>query len=93
MLQGMTGFSQMQGVVAGARVGVELRSHNHRYLDVIINAPNGFSVFEEKMRGLLKQNFTRGRMVLNIHANHYSGGKISINETLIKEYLYNKKWE
>ena len=85
----MTGFSQMQGVIAGVRVGVEMRSYNHRYLDIIINAPNGFNVFEEKIRALLKQNFTRGRVVLNMHANHYSEGKVTINEALIKDYLYN----
>jgi len=87
MLEGMTGFAQMQGVVGGVKIGIELRSYNHRYLDVVVNAPNGFSVLEEKIRGLLKKAFARGRLILNIHVNHYSGGEVVVNEALMKKYL------
>ena len=89
MLEGMTGFSQVQAVVSGVRIGVELRSYNHRYLDIVINAPNGFSILEEKIRGLLKKNFSRGRITLNIHVNNSAGAGVAVNESLMKDYLYN----
>ena len=50
MIQGMTGFGQAQRQVLGGRFLLEIKSLNHKFLDLVFHLPPGFSMFEEKIK-------------------------------------------
>jgi len=67
----MTGFGRAEGEVSGARLTVEARSVNHRYLDARFRLPPDLAVFEPKLNDLVKDNFSRGR--IEIYAEYEPG--------------------
>lgn len=72
MLVSMTGFGRAEFSDAQHRMNVELKSVNHRYLDISIRAPRDFNVFEEKIRQTITQYANRGRVECSI-SYQYSG--------------------
>ncbi|MEW6109193.1 MAG: YicC/YloC family endoribonuclease [Nitrospirota bacterium] len=62
MAQSMTGFGSAEK--DGYRV--EVRSLNHRFLDIYIKAPAFLSQYEINLRNLLKERFSRGKFDINI---------------------------
>ncbi|KJU86504.1 protein containing YicC-like protein, partial [Candidatus Magnetobacterium bavaricum] len=75
MIQSMTGYGASHsepgpatsGVRANAedhngRIKVEMRSLNHRFLDITIKAPPTLLKYEMTMRRLLQKHFSRGHI-------------------------------
>ncbi len=89
MLKSMTGFGHCETVRDSRKFVVELKSVNHRYLDVNIRMPKKLNVFEAAIRSLLKQYASRGKIDLFITYEDTSEGQMSLkyNETLAAEYL------
>jgi uncharacterized protein (TIGR00255 family) len=58
----MTGFGTGQTVVDDTTVTVELRSVNHRFLDVALKLPPVLMSFEIDVRNVLKARIARGRV-------------------------------
>ena len=56
----MTGFGKGVYEQDGLKVTVELKSVNHRFLDLMIKAPKIFSFAEDAIRKALKDSFQRG---------------------------------
>lgn len=65
----MTGFGQAQEKAAGYDISVELKSVNHRFLDINIRIPRKYMLLEEKVRDFIKKNASRGRFEINILIN------------------------
>ena len=61
----MTGFGSGEGTAGQAAVTVELRSVNHRFLDVSFKLPGLLGSFEPEIRQFLKENVARGRITVN----------------------------
>jgi len=61
-VRSMTGFGR--GTAAGpvGRVLVEMRSYNHRFLDLSIRLPGDLSTLEDRVRKELNVRFARGRL-------------------------------
>jgi uncharacterized protein (TIGR00255 family) len=64
----MTGFGRAQVDAEGASLAVELRSVNHRHLDVSLRLPRGLAGLEVELRRRLGQRFARGRLDLAVAA-------------------------
>ena len=64
----MTGFGRAQLDVDGASFAVELRSVNHRHLDVSLRLPRPLAGLELELRRLLGRRFTRGKVDLIVSA-------------------------
>ncbi len=64
MIRSMTGFGRGTLEVAGQSFLVELRTLNHRHLDLQLRLPRAFSFLEPEMRSLLKDRFQRGKLDL-----------------------------
>jgi len=62
----MTGFGTGQAAAGDATVTVELRSVNHRFLDVALKMPSALASFEIDVRNLLKERLARGRVSCQI---------------------------
>lgn len=69
----MTGFGR--GLVAGAegRALVEIRSYNHRFLDLSIRLPGELSGLEDRIRKELQASFDRGRLDVYVSLEESSG--------------------
>jgi uncharacterized protein (TIGR00255 family) len=62
----MTGFAAASREGEGGRVQVTLRSVNHRFLDVAVKAPAMLGDAESRVRAILQQRLTRGRVEVSI---------------------------
>ena len=54
MIKSMTGFGRAEAVSKERKVSVELKSVNHRYLDLNIKMPKRLSYFEGEIRNVMK---------------------------------------
>ncbi len=62
MIYSMTGFAAVTEELALGALSIEIRSVNHRYLDVQFRLPDEFRAFEPPMRETLGARLTRGKV-------------------------------
>lgn len=89
MIKSMTGFGRSETVTQERKITVELKSVNHRYLDLNIKMPRKLNVFEGQIRNLMKHYMQRGKVDVYITYEDYTSGSISVkyNRELAGEYL------
>ena len=89
MVKSMTGFGKSDFRVDDKYFQVELKSVNHRYMDISIRLPKIFNYLEESIRNLIKSYLQRGRVEVYIAYKNTGGGdvKVEIDMPLAKEYL------
>ncbi len=61
-VKSMTGFGRAEIVKEDYKVTVELRSVNHRYLDINIKMPSRIGYLENEIRKVLKEKLIRGKI-------------------------------
>ncbi|UCE86530.1 MAG: YicC family protein [Deltaproteobacteria bacterium] len=66
MIRSMTGFGRAPVDVGGAGFEVEVRSVNHRFLDLRIRLPRALSAFESEVRARVQERFSRGKIDLAV---------------------------
>jgi uncharacterized protein (TIGR00255 family) len=67
MLTSMTGFGRAEAELApGARAVVEIRSVNHRYLEVECRLPEGLAGLEDSFRQEAARSLRRGRVRISV---------------------------
>ena len=71
-LKSMTGFGRCECLESNRKVTVELKSVNHRYLDVNIKMPRKLNLFEAAIRSDLKKDITRGKVDIFISYEDYT---------------------
>ena len=64
MIKSMTGFGRQEVTEGNRKFTVEIKSVNHRYLDVNIKMPKKLNFFESSIRSLLKEYMERGKVDL-----------------------------
>lgn len=69
MIYSMTGYAALTRDLPLGTLNLELRSVNHRYLDVSFRAPEEFRAFEPAMREMLGAKLTRGKLECRIGFN------------------------
>ncbi|CAM2781137.1 putative stress-induced protein [Legionella steigerwaltii] len=62
MLQSMTAFSRVQQQIEEGQFCWEIKSVNHRYLDVSFRLPESFRFVEPQLRHLLRDQINRGKL-------------------------------
>ena len=88
MVTSMTGFgSKDKELPAFGKVCVEIRSINHKFLDIVLHAPEGLVSIEDKIKRLIESKILRGRITCSISAGGMTAQKVYINEELLKEYI------
>jgi uncharacterized protein (TIGR00255 family) len=68
VIRSMTGFGHARFEVEGVGFEIEVRSVNHRHLDVRIRLPHGLAAFESDVRQLVAERLDRGKVDLSVHA-------------------------
>jgi uncharacterized protein (TIGR00255 family) len=64
----MTGFGRAPLTLDGVVLEVEVRSVNHRFLDVKAKLPRALSVFEPELRSRVQERFARGKVDVAVTA-------------------------
>lgn len=89
MIKSMTGFGRCEVTEGERKYTVEMKSVNHRYLDVNIKMPKKLSFFESSIRNELKNYAQRGKIDMFITYEDFSESNICIkyNKDIAAEYL------
>lgn len=89
MIKSMTGFGRCEVTEGSRKYTVEMKSVNHRYLDVNIKMPKKLNFFESSIRNELKNYAQRGKIDMFITYEDFSESNICIkyNKDIAAEYL------
>ncbi len=83
----MTGFAQARVERDGSSVRINLRSVNHRFLDLHLRMPDGFEVFESRIRQAIRNRLRRGHVDVNIYYEAGGTGAMEVNHDLVESYM------
>lgn len=87
MLKSMTGFGVAETESHGTKIGVELRSVNHRYLDVSLRLPRPLLAFEDTIKTRVRERIDRGRVSLSFSfESREELEAVQLNEGLVRAY-------
>ncbi len=67
MAKSMTGFGRGEIKGLGYSFSLEMKSVNHRYLEILVKTPRNFSVFEDRIRKVIQNTIQRGRLEVYIN--------------------------
>ena len=85
MIRSMTGFASVSHEDADVQVSVTVKSVNHRFLDTQIKMPSAFAALEGRVKSLVQDRLTRGRVEVMIGCEHV--GEVPREVTLNEELL------
>jgi uncharacterized protein (TIGR00255 family) len=83
----MTGFAQARVERAGSSVRINLRSVNHRFLDLHLRMPDGFEVFESRIRQAVRNRLRRGHVDINVYYEPGGTGAVEVNHDVVQAYM------
>ena len=90
MIQSMTGYGRIESCLNGKKYTVEIKSLNHRYLEISLRFPAGLSMFDLEIKKKISEKLTRGRIEVNIRMDSEYGvvneGRYELNLPLIRNY-------
>jgi uncharacterized protein (TIGR00255 family) len=78
MIYSMTGYAALSEELPLGTLGVEIRSVNHRYLDVQFRLPDEFRSFEPGMRELVASRLTRGKVECRLCFQKTAASEVSL---------------
>ena len=89
MIKSMTGFGRCEVQEADRKITVEMKSVNHRYLDINIKMPKKLNFFEAAIRSELKNYIQRGKVDIFITYEDYTESNVCVkyNKELAAEYM------
>lgn len=89
MLKSMTGFGRFEVCSGDRKVTVEMKSVNHRYLELGIKIPRKLNFLENDIRNEMKKFVSRGKVDVFITYENMGEGNacIKYNSVLAKEYF------
>ena len=89
MIKSMTGFGRAEVTENNRKFTVELKSVNHRYLEMSVKMPKALGFFESSVRQELKNYISRGKVDVFISYENLgeTNSKVRYNRELAKEYL------
>jgi uncharacterized protein (TIGR00255 family) len=88
-MKSMTGYGEASQNIKGAKVTVQIRSVNHRHLDLQVRAPRELLSVEEDIRKAVREKISRGRIDLfvNRYAAKGQSRKLEMDEALVGQYI------
>lgn len=88
MIRSMTGFGKKMAVWHETSVSVEMRSVNHRFLEVAVRVPRSMAELEDGIKKAVQQRCRRGRIdvTVSIHGGRTGGKTLQLDRNLAKQY-------
>ncbi len=89
MIRSMTGYGRAINTIEDREITVEIRSVNNRYLDCNVKLPRIYSYIEDRVKQLVKEHVSRGKVDVYISVINTTGEevKISLNKPVLEGYL------
>ncbi|MBQ9942623.1 MAG: YicC family protein [Christensenellaceae bacterium] len=88
-MKSMTGFGRAEAEEQGYKLTIEIKTVNHRFLDMNIRMPRFMLFLEDAARALIKEKLARGRVevFINFAATRESNKKIRVDMGMVRSYL------
>lgn len=90
MIKSMTGYGRSESIIDGKKYTVEIKSLNHRYLEVSVRMPSVLFPLEIEMKKKISGHFSRGKVEANVRIDHDGSsegtGKYDLNYSAIMNY-------
>ena len=88
-MKSMTGYGEASQNVRGTKITVQIRSLNHRHLDMQLRLPREYLSFEEEIRKAIREKIARGRIDLfvNRYGAKVQARKLEMDEGLVGQYI------
>jgi uncharacterized protein (TIGR00255 family) len=89
MVLSMTGFGRGKAEDDSREINVELKTINHRYLDINLRMPRSMSALEDDTRKRIQQSVSRGRVEVYIGYKSKAQDQITVtvNEPVANAYI------
>ena len=87
-IQSMTGYGRAAKRTAVGSVTVELRSTNHRYLELDQRLPNGLTALQGRLAELIRGSLRRGRIeaTVAVQFERWDQRRVTFDERLLQRY-------
>jgi uncharacterized protein (TIGR00255 family) len=84
----MTGYGRGEVDHAGTKISVELNSVNRKQSDIVINLPRDFAALEPRIRQVINEKISRGRMNVMIGLQEGANGAsaLALDTALARSY-------
>ncbi|MCZ6451335.1 MAG: hypothetical protein O6918_10825, partial [Deltaproteobacteria bacterium] len=88
-MNSMTGYGEAEAQGKLAKVTVQLRTLNHRHLDIQLRVPRVYLSVEEEMRRKVRQRISRGRIEIFVtrFVLRGQGRRLELDEGLLEQYI------
>ncbi len=87
MILSMTGYGTGSAQKDDLSVSVEIRTVNHRFLDLHIRLPREYLFLEGDIQQVVRNSLDRGRVEVNVTITNLSSSPFLVNTNLVKEYI------
>lgn len=89
MIYSMTGYAAKPIQINSSLIQLEIKSVNHRFLDITIKSADEFKPLENLMRNLISSQISRGKIDIKcfFKDNKELNQELHLNQELLKEYL------
>lgn len=89
MIASMTGFGRGESKHNGMVVSAEIRSLNHRFLDVELHLPKSLWAFERELKGIISSGLSRGKVnaTIMIKGEEIASAGLTIDKKLATTYI------
>lgn len=87
MISGMTGYGSCEVGSKLFKAVVEIKTVNHRYLDLSFYLPTGFAEIEDKIRKLVQKSIVRGRVTISFKFIEKPQQTMVLNKITAQKYL------
>ncbi len=83
----MTGYAHARGEQNGWAVRVSVKSVNHRFLDLKLRMPEGFDLYDLRLRQIVREHIHRGHLEIHVNAEPGTAAPVQLNKELAQVYL------
>jgi uncharacterized protein (TIGR00255 family) len=83
----MTGYAQARHEQHAWAVRVSVKSVNHRFLDLKLRLPEGFDLYELRLRQIVREHIHRGHIEMQVNAEPKTASPVQLNKELAQAYL------
>lgn len=90
MIRSMTGYGRAEAVLAGRKFTVEMKSVNHRYLEISLRLPGMLLSLDTEIKKKIGEQFSRGRIEATVRIDSdgiaENSGRLTLNLPLARNY-------
>lgn len=90
MIKSMTGYGRAEAVLTEKKVVIEIKSLNHKFLEIFVRLPGSWSALETEIKRKVTDRFSRGRIEVSIRRdsdqNASAESRFELNMPAIRNY-------